>query len=66
VRKIQAWGSSLKSSELMEFIKGQTVRYTRSSGSKCSGVIYKIDGDDLWVRSQCGNVKVHKSKASLK
>jgi len=50
----------------MDFKTGQSVKYTRSSGSKCSGVIFKIDGDYLWLRSPCGNVKVHKSKATLK
>ncbi len=50
----------------MDFKIGNQVKYTRSSGSKCSGTVFKIDGDSLWIRSQCGNVKRHKSQVTIK
>jgi hypothetical protein len=42
--------------------KGETVKFRRSSGVICSGVIKKIEGEQLTISGKCGQYRIHESQ----
>jgi hypothetical protein len=50
----------------MDFILGTSIKVRRSSGTICSGIIKKIEGEYITINGKCGRYKVHESQVITK